>query len=66
MKRFILVAVFLACLGLAATAAAAPAAKLEQDSVDAGQVLEGQPALAVFWVDNPGDAALEIQKVSPG
>ena len=66
MKRFILVAVFLACLGLAATSAAAPVAKLVENSVDVGQVLEGQYALAVFWVDNSGDAALEIQKVSPG
>ncbi len=66
MKRFILVAVLLAGLGLTVTATAAPVADLKQNSVDVGQALQGQTVEALFWVDNPGDAVLEIIKVSPG
>ena len=66
MRRTILAAVFSACLFMAAAASAGPMVDLEASSIDVGQALAGETVEGIFWISSPGDADLEIQKVSPG
>ncbi len=66
MKRTILVAILVLALMPAVAATAGPVIELKETSVDVGEALQGQTVEGIFWIDNPGDADLEIKKVSPG
>jgi hypothetical protein len=66
MKRTILITVLVLGLLSATIAAAGPVVDLKESSFDAGQVLQGQLVEGTYHIDNPGDAVLEIKKVSPG
>ena len=66
MRRLILVGALIWGLMWSADGWAGPVAEIKELSVDAGQALQGQKVEGVFNVANPGDAVLEIRKVSPG
>lgn len=54
-------------LALAPTyALAGPHLVLSAEEVEAGLVYQGQPAIAVFEIQNTGDAELVIKEVKPG